>query len=94
MDVKQEPYFANIDSSGALKSQTVVTMAQDQKPDILADLYRQIGQAFPPDGNITTMRFIYENVHQAAAEAPGVNFEEVEVVGRPCMWIRPDGASQ
>jgi len=61
---------------------------------LLANLYQQISQAFPQDGNVVGSRFVYENIQQASSEATGVTFEEARVVDRPCLWIRPSGASE
>ncbi|GAB7345362.1 hypothetical protein MBLNU457_3711t1 [Dothideomycetes sp. NU457] len=68
-------------------------MAPSEDSQLLANLYKQISQAFPRDGNVVGSRFVYENIQQASTEASGVTFEETTVVSRPCLWIRPSGAS-
>lgn len=69
-------------------------MTPSSESKLLANLYQQISQAFPQDGNPVGTRFVYENIQQASTEATGVTFEETTVVDRPCLWIRPSGASE
>jgi len=62
-------------------------MSPSTESQSLANLYQQISQAFPADGNVQESRFIYENLQQVAKEAPGVTFEEDVVADRPCLWL-------
>lgn len=69
-------------------------MSPSKESQLLSDLSRQINKAFPADGDPVASRFIYENVQQVAKEPTGVAFKEDIGANRPCLWIRPVGASE
>lgn len=68
-------------------------MPPSKESQALAELYKTLGPQFPQDDNHFLARCVYDQVHTAAAEAPGVSYETTTVAGRPCIWIRPEKAS-
>lgn len=68
-------------------------MAPSKESQALAELFKTIAANFPSTPNPFLERCVYDQVHQAAAEAPGVSFENAIAAGRPCIWIRPQNAS-
>lgn len=70
-------------------------MAPSKESGALAELFKTFAQNFPSDGNVYKQRAIYDQVHKAAAEVPGVSYEDAHIIGGslPCIWIRPDGAT-
>lgn len=68
-------------------------MAPSKESGALRDLFLEIGAAFPKDGNPYLSRVIYDQVHTAASEVPGVSYESTVAGGRPALWLRPKGAS-
>jgi epsilon-lactone hydrolase len=48
--------------------------------------------AADPEMDLPSLRYLFEAIHQRAAEAPGVSYEEVDAGGVPAMWCRPEGA--
>jgi epsilon-lactone hydrolase len=69
-------------------------MAPSQESGALRELFLQLGKAFPKDGEPYLSRCVYDQVHTAASEASGVSYETTTAGGRPCLWIRPEGASK
>ena len=69
-------------------------MAPSKESQALAELFKGFAANFPEDGDPYKSRAIYDQVHKAAAEAPGVSYESAIVANRPCLWIRPEGASK
>lgn len=69
-------------------------MAPSKESGALKELFEGFAKAFPENGDPYLSRAIYDQVHKAAAEAPGVSYEDVVVADRPCIWIRPHDASE
>ncbi|KAF2099230.1 hypothetical protein NA57DRAFT_56843 [Rhizodiscina lignyota] len=70
-------------------------MAPSKESGALAELFKSFAQNFPDDGNVYKQRAIYDQVHKAASEAPGVSYEDIHIAGGiPCKWVRPEGASK
>ncbi|KAF7190088.1 Esterase [Pseudocercospora fuligena] len=68
-------------------------MCPSQESGALKELFQIISSQFPQDDNPALERVVYDQVHKAASEAPGVTYESATVAGRPAIWIRPEGAS-
>ncbi|GIZ46978.1 hypothetical protein CKM354_001008000 [Cercospora kikuchii] len=69
-------------------------MAPSKESEALSDLFKIIASKFPRDGDPFLSRAVYDNVHKAAAECPGVTYgDEDDVAGRPALWVRPMGAT-
>lgn len=67
-------------------------MAPSKESEALTHLFKQIASNFPSD-NPFVARALYDKVHTAAAECPGVTYSEDVVAGRPALWVRPMGAT-
>lgn len=68
-------------------------MAPSKESQALAELFKTIAANFPSEPSPFVERCVYNEVHQAAAEAPGVSYESSTAAGRPCLWVRPENAS-
>lgn len=67
-------------------------MAPSKESEALTHLFKQIASNFPSD-NPFVARALYDKVHTAAAECPGVTYSEDVIAGRPALWVRPMGAT-
>lgn len=67
-------------------------MAPSKESEALAEIFKLIAANLSLD-NIFTARALYDKVHTAASECPGVSYEENAVAGCPALWVRPTGAT-
>ncbi|KJY01102.1 alpha/beta hydrolase like protein [Zymoseptoria brevis] len=65
-----------------------------QASSALADLFIRLGAAFPADENSYIERCVYDQIHTAAVECPDVSYDETIIADRPCLCVKPAGASQ
>ena len=69
-------------------------MPSSMKAQDLANLLSGFAAQFPADGNPLLERAVYDQVHKAGTECPGVSYEDVEVAGRPAIWVKPENAAK
>lgn len=69
-------------------------MAPSIESQALKELFKKLTAAFPKDGDPFLTRCVYDQVHTAAAEAPGVSYENIDAGGIPALWITPEDASR
>ncbi|KAK4630935.1 Monoterpene epsilon-lactone hydrolase [Fulvia fulva] len=69
-------------------------MTSSMKAQDLATLLSGFAKQFPSDGNPLLERAVYDQVHKAGTECPGVSYEHVEVARRPAIWVKPEGAKE
>nr|POE56333.1 esterase [Quercus suber] len=70
-------------------------MSPSAESGALAKLYGQISSAFPKDLDPFSSRCVYNQIEAAAAECPGVSYEDFVLPQDIfCKWIRPEHASQ
>jgi acetyl esterase/lipase len=65
-----------------------------QASSALSSLFIQLGAAFPADENSFVERCVYDQIHTAAAECPGVTYDEETIGGRPCLIVTPAKSSE
>lgn len=69
-------------------------MAPSKESGALAELFKTLSAQFPSEPNPFIERAVYDQVHTAATEAPGVTYESVLLNGRESLWCRPQGADE
>ena len=69
-------------------------MAPSEESQKLTELFKTLAANFPQDGNSFLERCVYDQVHRAGKECPGVSYEDITIPNGPaCKWVRPDNAA-